>query len=100
MTSLLFASRCARMAPKSSGLLPGPFLLRPLGSEDPDCSAVMMYLWKRSVPADRAMGFGTEAFSVDVDDSIRASVSDTVEGGEAERRAVSDSMAATGLVIS
>lgn len=50
------------------------------------------------MPADRAIRFGTEALRVAVADSRRESVSDMVDGGEAERREMRDSMAATGWV--
>jgi len=50
------------------------------------------------VPADKAMGFETEALRVAVAESRRESVSDIVEGGEAERRVMRDSIAATGWV--
>ena len=46
------------------------------------------------------MGLELEAFRVAVEVSIRASVSETVDGGEVERRAISDSIAAMGFVIS
>jgi len=50
------------------------------------------------VPADSAMGFETEALRVAVAESRRERVSDIVEGGEAERREMRDSIAATGWV--
>lgn len=50
------------------------------------------------MPADSAMGFETEALRVVVADSRRERVSDIVEGGEAERREMRDSIAAIGWV--
>ena len=46
------------------------------------------------------MGFATEALSVAVWEARTERVSEIVEGGEAERRETSDSMAAMGWVIS
>ena len=48
------------------------------------------------MPADRGMGFETEAFRVAVEEARRERVSETVDGGEAERRATRDSIAAIG----
>lgn len=45
------------------------------------------------------MEFGTDDFSSEIADSSRESVSEMVEGGDAERREIKDSMAATGLVM-
>ena len=44
------------------------------------------------------MGFETEALRAAVAESRRERVSDIVEGGEAERREMRDSIAATGWV--
>lgn len=46
-----------------------------------------------------AIEFGTDSFSSEVADSRRESVSEMVEGGDAERRDIRDSIAATGFVI-
>lgn len=51
------------------------------------------------MPAERAIEFGTDAFNSEVADSRRESVSEIVEGGDAERRDIKDSIAATGFVI-
>lgn len=46
-----------------------------------------------------AIGFGVASFSSEVADSRRERVSEVVEGGDAERRDIKDSMAATGFVM-
>ena len=51
------------------------------------------------MPAERAIELGTDAFNSEVADSRRESVSEIVEGGDAERRDIRDSIAATGFVI-
>ena len=51
------------------------------------------------MPAERAIEFGIDAFSSEVADSRRERVSEIVEGGDAERRDIKDSIAATGFVI-
>lgn len=51
------------------------------------------------MPAERAIEFGTDAFSSEVADSRSERVSEIVEGGDAERRDIKDSIAATGFVI-
>ena len=51
------------------------------------------------MPAERTIGFGTESFRLEIADSSRESVSEIVEGGDAERRQIKDSIAATGFVI-
>ena len=51
------------------------------------------------MPAETAIAFGTDCLSSEVADSRRESVSEMVEGGEAERRAIRDSIAATGFVM-
>lgn len=45
------------------------------------------------------MEFGTDSFSSEVADSRRERVSEIVEGGDAERRDIKDSIAATGFVM-
>lgn len=45
------------------------------------------------------MELGTDNFSSEIADSSRESVSEMVEGGDAERREIKDSIAATGFVI-
>lgn len=51
------------------------------------------------MPAERAMELGTDNFSSEIADSSKESVSEMVEGGDAERREIKDSIAATGFVI-
>lgn len=51
------------------------------------------------MPAERAIEFGTDPFSSKVADSRRERVSEIVEGGDAERRHIKDSIAATGFVM-
>lgn len=58
----------------------------------------MMYRWKRSVPADSAMGFEEVVFRAVVAVEIRERVSDMVPAGEVERRVIRDSIAAMGWV--
>ena len=50
------------------------------------------------MPADNEMGLGTEALSMAVEDARRERVSEMVDGGEAERRDMRDSIAAIGWV--
>lgn len=45
------------------------------------------------------MEFGTDSFSSEVADSRRERVSEIVEGGDAERRDIKDSIAAIGFVM-
>ncbi|KAL7353256.1 hypothetical protein ACKS0A_04071 [Histoplasma ohiense] len=45
------------------------------------CNVVMRYRWKRSVPAERAIGFGIVRFKCVVCFSSRSRVSDIVEEG-------------------
>lgn len=45
------------------------------------------------------MEFGTDNLSSEIADSRRESVSEMVEGGDAERREIKDLIAATGFVI-
>lgn len=52
------------------------------------------------MPAERPIEFGTDSFSLEVADSRRMRVSEMVEGGDAERRDIKDSMAATDFVMS
>ena len=59
----------------------------------------MRYRWNKSVPAESAIEFGTDAFSSEVADSRRERVSEIVEAGDAERRDIRDSMAATAFVM-
>lgn len=63
---------------------------------------MIRYRLKRSVPAEREMGFATERFRRWVDVARRSRVSEIVErvGGREERRRTRDSMAATGMVKS
>ena len=51
------------------------------------------------MPAESGIELGMDAFSSEVADSRRESVSEVVEGGDAERRDIKDSIAATGFVI-
>lgn len=51
------------------------------------------------MPAESAIELGTDCFSSEVADSRRERVSDIVEGGDAERREIRDSIAATGFVM-
>lgn len=51
------------------------------------------------MPAEGAIEFGMDFFSSDVADARRERVSDIVEGGDAERRDINDSIAATGFVM-
>ena len=46
-----------------------------------------------------ATEFGMASFSSEVADSRRERVSEIVEGGDAERRDIKDSIAATGFVM-
>ncbi len=51
------------------------------------------------MPAERAIEFGTDCLSSVVADSSRERVSEIVDGGDAERRDIKVSIAATGFVM-
>lgn len=59
---------------------------------------LIKYRWKRSVPADRAIGLGTAALRAAVDVERTEKVSEMVLGGVWERRRMRASIAATGIV--
>ena len=82
--------RCALIALKSPERPSWPGL----------CSVVIKYLWNRSVPAERPIGFAMDLLRWAVDFSSRSRVSDMVDDGECVSRRTSASMAAIGIVKS